>query len=316
MTGGVHEKKVPGRGGTAGGSGVLRSRDARRQRNSYVIAVLLAVCFLFPLGAHADDSTAEGKAAVAVAPDGPVATQAADSAVTSGEAVKEPASNARDGEAAVAEEAGPPPEEAAEEKPLPDPLEPVNRFFFTFNDRFYFWVMKPASKVYGTVVPEWGRVRVRNVFHNVAMPIRFVSALLQLKIRSAAFELGSFMVNSTWGLGGMFDIVKKPPDIQTDEDMGLAFGHYGVGEGFYIVWPFVGPSDLRDTVGLAADSFLYPVNYITPLGDLVAVRGYEQLNKTSLRIGEYEDLKASALDPYIAVRDAYKQYRRNRIKEQ
>ncbi len=175
--------------------------------------------------------------------------------------------------------------------------------------------MKPAAKVYSAVVPEWGRVRVRNVFHNLAMPIRFVGSLLQLKVRSAAFELGSFMVNSTWGLGGMFEIVKKPPDIHTNEDLGLVFGHYGVGEGFYIVWPFVGPSCLRDSVGLAGDSFLYPVNYITPLEDLIAVRGYEQLNGTSLRIGEYEDLKASALDPYISVRDAYKQYRRSKIRE-
>jgi phospholipid-binding lipoprotein MlaA len=281
------------------------------------MGLFLVVCFFVPLAVHADDSTGERKAATTVAPDNTAAMTAPDSKAAGGEVVKEPsAADAGDGEAAVPEEEGPPQEETAEVTPMRDPIEPVNRVFFTFNDRFYFWVMKPASKVYNTVVPEWGRVRVRNVFHNLAMPIRFVSSLLQLKIRSAGFELGSFMVNSTWGLGGMFEIVKKPPDIHTDEDLGLAFGHYGVGEGFYIVWPFVGPSCLRDTVGLAGDGFLYPVNYITPLVDLVAVRGYEQLNNTSLRIGEYEDLKASALDPYIAVRDAYKQYRRSRIKEQ
>jgi phospholipid-binding lipoprotein MlaA len=281
-----------------------------------VMGLVLAVCLVVPLIVHADDSAAERKAAAAVTSDDTAAMTTPDSETAGGEAVKEQsAAGASDGEAAPEEE-GPPPEETAAEKPIPDPIEPVNRAFFTFNDRFYFWVMKPASKVYNTVVPEWGRVRVRNVFHNLATPIRFVNSLLQLKMRSAAFELGSFMVNSTWGLGGMFEIVKKPPDIQTNEDLGLTFGHYGAGEGFYIVWPFIGPSCLRDTVGLAGDSFLYPVNYVTPLIDLMAIRGYEQLNSTSLRIGEYEDLKASALDPYIAVRDAYKQHRRSRIKEQ
>jgi phospholipid-binding lipoprotein MlaA len=282
-----------------------------------VMGLLLIVCLIGPLTVHADDSTAKRKVAAIKAPDDSATINMPDSETAGGEAVKDPfAANAGDAEAAAPEEEGPPPEETTEEKPMPDPIEPVNRIFFTFNDRFYFWVMKPASKVYNTVVPEWGRIRVRNVFHNLAMPIRFVSSLLQLKMRSATFELGSFMVNSTWGLGGMFEIVKKPPDIHTDEDLGLAFGHYGAGEGFYIVWPFIGPSCLRDTVGLAGDSFLYPVNYVTPLGDLIAVRGYEQLNKTSLRIGEYEDLKESALDPYIAVRDAYKQHRRSRIDEQ
>jgi phospholipid-binding lipoprotein MlaA len=269
---------------------------------------------MIPLAAQADGPAPGEKSEMTVVTDSSAAPAAPADEKPGTETVKEPAVNAGDVETAAPEAEGPP-EEAAEGKPLPDPIEPVNRVFFTFNDRFYFWVMKPAATVYNTVVPEWGRVRVRNVFHNAAMPIRFVSSLLQLKVRSAAFELGSFMVNSTWGLGGMFEIVRKPPDLHTNEDLGLAFGHYGVGEGFYIVWPFIGPSCLRDTVGLAGDSFLYPVNYITPLEDLIAVRAYEQLNNTSLKIGEYEDLKESALDPYISVRDAYKQYRRNKIKE-
>jgi phospholipid-binding lipoprotein MlaA len=280
-----------------------------------IIGLVLAVCVIVPLVVYAEEP-AERRPAAAVAPDNTAAVTTPDSETAGGETVKVPSSAVAGEGEALPEEEGPPPEETVEEKPIPDPIEPVNRAFFTFNDRFYFWVMKPASKAYNTVVPEWGRVRVRNIFHNLATPIRFVNSLLQLKMRSAVFELGSFMVNSTWGLGGMFDIVKKPPDILTDEDLGLTLGHYGAGEGFYIVWPFIGPSCLRDTVGLAGDTFLYPVNYVTPLVDLIAIRGYEQLNKTSLRIGEYEDLKASALDPYIAVRDAYKQHRRSKIKEQ
>jgi phospholipid-binding lipoprotein MlaA len=284
-------------------------------KRSGIIGLVLAVCVIVPLVVHADEP-AERRAAAAVTPDNTAAVTTPDSETVGGGTVKGPSSAVAGEEEALPEEEGPPPEGTVEGKPIPDPIEPVNRAFFTFNDRFYFWVMKPASKAYNTVVPEWGRVRVRNIFHNLAMPIRFVNSLLQLKMRSAVFELGSFMVNSTWGLGGMFDIVKKPPDIHTSEDLGLTLGHYGAGEGFYIVWPFIGPSCLRDTVGLAGDTFLYPVNYVTPLVDLIAIRGYEQLNNTSLRIGEYEDFKASALDPYIAVRDAYKQHRRSKIKEQ
>jgi phospholipid-binding lipoprotein MlaA len=279
-----------------------------------IMVLLVAMCLLIPLLAYAGESTAESTE-VAVAADSAAATPAPGNDAANGEAMKGPAAPDKGDQVAADQEAeGPPPEEV-EEKPMPDPIEPVNRVFFTFNDRLYFWVMKPASKVYNGVVPEWGRIRVRNFFHNLATPIRFVSSLLQLKVRAAVFELGSFMVNSTWGLGGTFDIVKKPVDLHTEQDLGLAFGHYGAGEGFYIVWPFIGPSCLRDTVGMAGDSFLYPVTYITPLIDSVAVRGYEQLNNTSLKIGEYEDLKESALDPYVAVRDAYKQYRRNKIKE-
>jgi phospholipid-binding lipoprotein MlaA len=284
-------------------------------KRSGIIGLVLAVCVIVPLVVYAQEP-AERRPAAAVTPDNTAAVTTPDSETAGGETVKVPSSAVAGEGEALPEEEGPPPEETVEEKPIPDPIEPVNRAFFTFNDRFYFWVMKPASKAYNTVVPEWGRVRVRNIFHNLATPIRFVNSLLQLKMRSAVFELGSFMVNSTWGLGGMFDIVKKPPDILTGEDLGLTLGHYGAGEGFYIVWPFIGPSCLRDTVGLAGDTFLYPVNYVTPLVDLIAIRGYEQLNNTSLRIGEYEDLKASALDPYIAVRDAYKQHRRSKIKEQ
>ena len=283
---------------------------------NFIIGIIMSVSFPVPLTTYAHGPASDKIPEVTAVAYSSSAVVASADEKTAWEKLKAPASvGYQDELEAVAPSLEGPPEEAGEQEPLPDPIEPVNRIFFTFNDRFYFWVMKPAAKAYNTVVPEWGRVRVRNAFYNAAMPIRFVSSLLQLRIRSAFFELGSFMVNSTWGLGGMFDIVKKSPDIHSNQDLGLTLGHYGVGEGFYLVWPFIGPSSLRDTIGLAGDSFLYPVNYITPLEDSIAVRGYEQLNNTSLKIGEYEDLKASALDPYISLRDAYKQYHRDKIKE-
>lgn len=207
-------------------------------------------------------------------------------------------------------------EEFAEIKPIADPLEPWNRLIFFLNDRFYFALAKPVAQVYGLIVPEWGRVRVRNVFDNLKMPVRFVSSLLQLKIRAAGVELARFAMNSTIGFGGMFDLASQNPDLKgSDEDLGLTLGHYGVGEGFFIVWPFLGPSSARDSVGLAGDSFLNPVSYITPFRDWLAVRSYQFENDVSLRIGEYEDLTESSLDPYVAMKDAYSEYRRNKMKE-
>jgi phospholipid-binding lipoprotein MlaA len=207
--------------------------------------------------------------------------------------------------------------EVTEGKEIADPLQPWNRAMYTFNDRFYFWLLKPVSQGYGKVVPEWGRVRVRNFFHNITMPVRFVNCVLQLKFHSAAKEVGRFVVNSTGGIGGLFDVLKDNPNAQgSNEDLGQTFGSYGIGSGFYIVWPILGPSSLRDTVGLVGDGFLNPENYVTPYWwNAVGVQAYETVNYTSLHIGDYEDLKESALDPYISLRNAYYQHRESEIKK-
>jgi len=207
-------------------------------------------------------------------------------------------------------------EEFTEEEIVPDPLEPWNRLVFTFNDRLYFWVLKPVAKGYNAVVPEAARTSVSNFFKNLTTPVRFVSALLQGEIRSAGIELARFGVNTTCGLAGLFDPAKKHFKLDRQEkDLGLTLGFYGIGEGIYIIWPFLGPSSLRDTIGTVGDAFLTPVNYINPIEDAVAVSSYEYFNGASLHVGEYEDLKESAIDPYIAVKDSYIQHRRYLIKK-
>jgi phospholipid-binding lipoprotein MlaA len=219
--------------------------------------------------------------------------------------------------AAMTDEAAPggPDEAMQEEGGIVDPLEPWNRAMFTFNDRLYFWVMKPTANLYNFFIPEWGRIRVRNAVDNVAFPVRFVNSVLQLRFHAAAAELGRFVVNSTAGIGGMFEIVKANPDIGTgDKDMGQTLGRYGIPDGFYIIWPFLGPSSFRDSVGYAGDYFLTPENYITPVQDSLAVEGYERVNDVSLKIGDYEDFKESAVEPYIAMRNAYYQYRKSKVK--
>ena len=199
---------------------------------------------------------------------------------------------------------------------IADPLEPFNRAMYHFNDKLYFWLLKPVAQGYRTVVPEPARVGVQNFFSNLSFPVRFVNCLLQGNVSGAASELGRFVVNTLWGIGGLLDPASGG-EIQLakqDEDFGQTLGTYGVGHGFFILWPVLGPSSPRDTVGMAGDFFLEPLSYIDSMGTRAGIRAYEIVNDTSLRIGDYESLKEAAIDPYVAVRDAYFQYRLKKVK--
>ncbi len=200
---------------------------------------------------------------------------------------------------------------------IPDPLEPFNRAMFRFNDKLYFWILKPVAQGYKAVVPEAPRIGVNNFFSNLKFPIRFVSSLLQADFKGAATEFGRFAVNTIWGVGGLLDPASseqlKIP--KNEADLGQTLGVYGLGQGFYIVWPILGPQSARDSLGIAGEYFLYPVSYITPWYDWLGVRAYEEVNDTSLRIGDYEFIKEAAIDPYVALRDAYAQYRQQKVEK-
>lgn len=208
--------------------------------------------------------------------------------------------------------------EPANEEPLQiaDPLESFNRAMFVFNDKLYFWVLKPVARGYNAVAPEPVRIGVRNFFSNVRFPIRFVNCLLQADLKGAAVETGRFGINTTVGILGFMDPASgRKINLQKQEtDLGLTLGTYGMGQGFFIEWPFIGPSSARDTLGTAGDYFLDPVSYVQPLAASIGIRSYEMINATSLKIGDYESLKEASIDPYLSVRDAYLQYRENRLK--
>ncbi|MGN7614040.1 MlaA family lipoprotein [Magnetococcales bacterium HHB-1] len=197
-----------------------------------------------------------------------------------------------------------------------DPLEGWNRSMFDFNDALYFNVLKPVSKGYAFVVPEGGRVAVKNFFHNLSSPIWTVNALLQGKGKQAGVELGRFVINTVIGGAGFFDVASEAFDMKPAvEDMGQTFGVWGTGEGAFLVWPFIGPSNVRDTVGRVGDTLMKPTTYFPDDGWARAgVTVFETVNNSSLKIGEYESLKKGALDPYIALREAYTQLRREKIR--
>ena len=204
---------------------------------------------------------------------------------------------------------------------MADPLEPLNRFWFKFNDRFYFWVLKPVAKAYKTIIPEPIRIATDNASYNFRFPIRFVNNLLQLKLEGAGTELLSFAVNSTIGCGGLFEPAQKEFHLKRyREDFGQTLGFYGMPPVMFIVWPLLGPSSLRDSIGRAGDNFtgglFWLSNYdVIEWYESAAIVAGDQVNYTSLHLGEYEDFKRSALDPYVSMRSVYYQYRENLVQQ-
>lgn len=198
-----------------------------------------------------------------------------------------------------------------------DPLSSLNKAIFHFNDKLYFWFLKPIARGYKVVTPEFFRTGVKNFFRNLATPIRLANCLFQGKTDSAAVEFSRFLTNTIIGILGFGSPADKYPELTSpsEEDFGQTLAVYGLGNGFYIVLPVLGPSTLRDAMGRAGDWFLNPINYIEPTEMSYAVWGFDKVNQTSFRIGEYEALKEISVDPYVAVRNIYLQYREKKIEE-
>lgn len=196
-----------------------------------------------------------------------------------------------------------------------DPLEPFNRVMFVFNDKLYVWVMIPVAKGYRRVVEPQIRTGVKNFFYNITAPIRIFNNILQGKGQAAEAEIARFLYNSTVGVLGFGDPAGKNPGLNPDpEDLGQTLARYGIGDGFYLYLPFLGPSTLRDTVGMVGDRWISPLGFVEPWEASLGVTGYNILNSLSFRADDYEALKEAALDPYEAFRNAYIQLRQSKIK--
>lgn len=194
-----------------------------------------------------------------------------------------------------------------------DPLEPLNRGIYKFNDGVDALLIRPAGSFYSKIVPEWMRTGVSNFFSNINDVIVAVNGLLQLKMNQAGSDVARLVVNSTVGVLGFFDVATGIGLEKHEEDFGQTLGYWGIGDGPYIVLPILGPSNARDTVGWVGDYYAWPITYIdddTTRQVLVALRivsgRAELLATTSI-------LETAALDPYAFVRDAYLQRRRNLV---
>jgi phospholipid-binding lipoprotein MlaA len=195
---------------------------------------------------------------------------------------------------------------------IPDPLMPMNKFFFQVNDKLYFYGLKPVAKGYKAVLPERVRVCVKNFLYNIAMPIRLINSILQGKPGKAGIVLGRFIMNTTIGVAGLFDPAASKFGLEkVNEDTGQTLGVYGMKKGgFYLDVPVLGPSCFRDIIGFVGDTVTHPLFYVNPWWVFFAEEALKKVNTTSLTLGEYEEFKASSLDPYTALKDAYFQHRR------
>lgn len=191
-----------------------------------------------------------------------------------------------------------------------DPLEPVNRAIYTFNDYLDRGVLKPVAKGYVKVVPGTARTGVRNFFNNLLEPITIVNDVLQGKGHQAAGDTMRFGFNTIFGVLGLIDVATPWGLERHKEDFGQTFATWGIGEGWYIVIPLLGPSNVRDGVGTLLALKLQPVPYL--VDDSATRYGIYSLYFISQRadlLSASEVLDTAALDPYLQVREAYRQKR-------
>jgi len=203
-----------------------------------------------------------------------------------------------------------------------DPLYAINYTIYNLNDILYEVVMKPAAKTYKFFIPVEFRTVIKNFFYNLRFPIRFVNCLLQFKGTKAAQEVGGFFLNTTVGLAGLGDIASHYDLKPSPEDLGQTLGHWGAGNGFYIMYPILGPSSLRDSARFVDSYFLDPVSWLRyekfggySWRTTVGITAYDKFNELSFQIEDIDALKQAAFEPYIAVRDAYVEYRNKLVDE-
>jgi phospholipid-binding lipoprotein MlaA len=205
-------------------------------------------------------------------------------------------------------------------EPPADPLEGFNQPMFQFNLKLDQYVLRPIATGYDAVMPDAAQRGVQRFLRNLGVVERFANNLFQGKFPRAGQEVGRFLINTTLGGVGFVDVAdpllgwKESP-----EDFGQTLAVYGVDSGPYLVLPFYGPSTIRDTVGLVADSAMNPMNYFLSTIQLLAVRGgttvTSAVNYRSLNLELFEDVDRYAVDLYGAVQDGYLQRRAKQIEE-
>lgn len=207
---------------------------------------------------------------------------------------------------------------ASKEGPY-DPFEKTNRGIYAFNQAVEKNVMRPVGKTYRTIVPQWGRNRVLNFFRNLASPIIFMNDVLQGESRRAGETLYRFMVNTTFGLGGLFDVANEAADVKYhSEDFGQTLAVWGVGEGPYITVPFLYPMSTRELAGKVIDIIADPVYEEPPMDELngwerVGVGAADVMTQYVETIDQIEGMEKIAMDPYAMTKSVLYQKRQEEI---
>jgi phospholipid-binding lipoprotein MlaA len=198
-----------------------------------------------------------------------------------------------------------------------DPWEPFNEKMFSFNRGLDRWIFKPAARAYMFVVPEPWQVLISNGFDNINFVPRLVNSLLQGKWSGAGRELARFLINSTAGIGGLFDPAKDFWGIhKSREDFGQTLGVWGTGPGPYLVLPLMEPLTVRDGIGKFVDGAMDPLSYVLPFfWDRIGMKAGDALNDRALNYELFQGFEESVIDMYSAVRHGYLQRRQQLIRE-
>ncbi|HFD79626.1 MAG TPA: VacJ family lipoprotein [Gammaproteobacteria bacterium] len=194
-----------------------------------------------------------------------------------------------------------------------DPLEPFNRFVYMFNDVLDRTVMKPVARRYQKYVPPPARTGVRNFFNNLYEPITVVNNTLQGKPGEAAGDLMRFGFNSVFGVFGLVDVSTDWGLPHHVEDFGQTFAVWGFGEGWYLMLPLLGPSNVRDGIGLLPEYKLSLLSNNTSGTTRYAAYALKFVSKRADLLSATNVLETSSLDEYVQVREAYRQQRWNQI---
>jgi len=209
------------------------------------------------------------------------------------------------------------PEALAAYREANDPLEPMNRYFFDLNNFADEILMKPLAGWYYIALPNFAQDGVRNAVNNVRTPVILANDLFQGEFERAGTTFGRFLVNSTLGLGGLFDIAEKMGLERHDEDFGQTMAVAGVDEGPYLVLPLIGPSNPRDAFGKVVDAFLDPMTYLTfftNVGWINTTRnGLDIVDFRARNLQTLDQIKKGSLDYYATVRSLYRQRRADEI---
>ncbi len=198
-----------------------------------------------------------------------------------------------------------------------DPIEGVNRGIFAFNNVVDNALLEPVAKGYRAAVPKPARTGIRNVLHNLKSPTIVANGLLQGNVTMAANDMTRFLANTLLGLGGLIDIAGAEGVRYHEEDFGQTLAVWGAGNGPYLVLPLYGPSTLRDTAGLAVDSYTDPLNLwlrnTDRDGGYYGRMAVSAVDKREELLDVLSDLKKNSVDYYAAVRSAYVQRRQSLI---
>ena len=207
-------------------------------------------------------------------------------------------------------------ETSSQEDEIYDPLEPINRAIFSFNNVADKIILEPAAKGYKKL-PSPIQSGISNFINNLKLPLVVVNQLLQGQGKNAVESSGRFVVNSTAGLFGLVDVAEKIGLEQKQEDFGQTLATWGVGDGFYLVLPIFGPSNVRDTTGMFLTYVTDPINaYAISEGEawILPIRtATNAIDQRSKIIDEVNALRNNSLDYYAAVRSSYYQNRKAAI---